>query len=278
MAGFLDLPLELRNQIYGMLLEEKLDPQIRGVMAVSESYVMKDLPLRCYRGLFRVCRQVYFEVKQAIHHMAASKELNYDLTITFSHGRPYFSLTWTRFPALSHTINHLFLNIDLRIGEPFRDGPLDTMIPHEHELAHLLEVSPENFATQLFDYIAILLKTLATLLSYGSTNFRVLYTEAMTLNIRTPTRAEIPHGQGHDPISSCRRMLVDRTEFSKLDDTMRSTLKATSKAFRAFDANQCDSLSPLIQIGSLRFATEGDVWGEGHNLVLAHDDFQWLKY
>jgi hypothetical protein len=258
MAGILDLPLELRNQIYGLLLEEKLDPQIRGVMAVSESYVMKDLPLRCYRGVFRVCRQVYFEFKRAIHHMAASKKLNYDLT--------------------SPIINHLFLSIDLRIGEPLRDGPLDTMIPHEHELAHLLEHSPDSFATQLFDYIAILLKTLATLLSYGSTDFRVLYTETMTLNIRTPTRAVVPHGQGHNPISTCHRVLVDRAEFSKLDDTMRSTLKATSKAFRAFDANQCDSLSPLIQIGSLRFATEGDVWGEGHNLVLAHDDFQWLKY
>ena len=278
MPRFLDLPLELRNYVYEVLLWDELKPQFRGVMVVSEQYVKCDLPLRCYRGILRVCRQIHCEFKQAIQHMVASKQLNYELDITFSHGRPYFSLTWIRFPSLSQTINHLFINVDLRTREPFRDGPNTPFIPHEHELSHLLEDSPESFAGQLFDYIAILLKTLATLLSHGDQNFSVLYTEGATLNFRTPTKVVVPVGSGHNLVDYSRRIRVDRAEARRLHDTMRNTLKATSKGFLAFNANECDRLFPLIQIGSLRFATEGEVWGEGHNLVLAHDDFQWLRY
>ncbi len=57
MTGFLDLPLELRNHVYELLLWDHLEPQFRGVMVVSEQYVKRDLPLRCYRGILRVCRQ-----------------------------------------------------------------------------------------------------------------------------------------------------------------------------------------------------------------------------
>jgi hypothetical protein len=277
MSRFLDLPLEIRNHVWDLLLHQSLDLQFRGVMVVSEPYIKKDLPLRCYRGVLPVCRQIYYEFKQAIQHMVASKKLNYDLTITFSHGRPYFSLTWLRFPALSPTINHLFINVALRTREPYRDGLMEASVPHEHELTHLLEDSPESFAGQLFDYIAILLKSLANLLSCGDPNFSVLYTECMTLNLRTPTKAVVP-GAGHNSIEPCRLVPVDREEAQKLHNTMQNTLKATSKGFRAFNAQECHTLFPLIQIGSLRFATEGEIWAEGHNLVLAHDDFQWLKY
>lgn len=278
MTGFLDLPLELRNYVYELLLRDDLNPQFRGVMVVSEQYIKSDLPLRCYRGLLRVCSQVYCEFKQAVQHTVASKRLNYELDITFSHGRPFFSLTWIWFPALSPTINHLFINVNLRTREPFGDALHAAIVPPEHQLTHLLEDSPESFAGQLFDYIAILLKTLANLLSQGNPSFSVLYTEVVVLNFRTPTKVVTPAGNSHNPVNDSRRIRVDKDEARRLHETMRNTLKATSKAFRAFDASQCDRLFPLIQIGSLRFATEGEVWGEGHNLVLAHDDFQWLRY
>ncbi|CAO2655980.1 Nn.00g047830.m01.CDS01 [Neocucurbitaria sp. VM-36] len=152
-------------------------------------------------------------------------------------------------------------------------------MPDEHELTHLLEDSPKSFAGQLFDYMAILFKTLADLLSYGNPNFSVLYTEVVTLNLRTPTKVITPLREGlHNIASYGRRIRVDRVAAQTLHDTMRKTLKATSQRFRPLNANECDRLFPLIQIGSLRFATEGQVWGEGHNLVLAHDDFQWLRY
>lgn len=247
-------------------------------MVVSEHYVKRDLPPRCYRGLLRVCRQVHSEFRLAIQHMVASKQLNYDLNVTFSHGRPYFSITWLRFPALSPTINHLFINVDLRTREPFREGSRASLIPHEHELAHLLEDSRKSFAVQLFDYIAILLKTLANLLAQGDPHFRVIYTEQMTLNFRTPTKVVVPVSSGHNLVNCSRRVPVNQEEATVLHETMRYTLKATSKDFKAFNANDCDRLIPLIQIGSLRFATEGEVWGEGHNLVLAHENFQWLRY
>ncbi|KAF2849924.1 hypothetical protein T440DRAFT_468975 [Plenodomus tracheiphilus IPT5] len=278
MTGFLDLPLELRNCIYDLLLRQELEPLFRGVMVVSEHYVKRDLPPRCYRGLLRVCRQVCREFKQAIHHMVATKQLQYDLNVTFSHGRPYFSITWLRFPALSPTINHLSINVDLRTQEPFREGSRVSLMPNEHELAHLLEDSPKSFAVQLFDYIAILLKTLANLLAKGNPHFRVIYTENLTLNFRTPTQVVVPLSSGHNLINSSRRVAVDSDEATRLHNIMRNTLKATSKGFQAFNADDCDRLFPLIQIGSLRFATEGEVWGEGHNLVLAHENFQWLRY
>ena len=300
MPGFLDLPLELRNHVYELLLTAESEPQFRGVMVVSEHYVKKDLPLQSYRGLLRVCRQIYYEFKHAIQHLAASKELVYELDVTVSHGRPYFSLTWIRLAALSPTINHLFINVDLRIREPFNASAIDAFVPHDHELAHLLEDAPESFAVQLFDYIAILLKTLATLLQHANPDFSVLYTEVMTINLRTPTRLLQPVLLMHNPVETVRRVGVpapsrdadeprprrrvrravgaDRTECSKLHGTMKSTLQATSKGFQAFDASACDTLFPLIQIGCLRFATEGQIWGEGHNMVLAHDDFQWLRY
>jgi hypothetical protein len=282
MTGFLDLPLELRNYVYELLLWQELVPSFRGVMVVSEHYVKEDLPLRSYRGLLRASRQMHHEFKQAIQHMMASKQLRYHLDVTFSHGRPFLSITWQRFPALSPTINELFINIDLRVREPFQVGEIsirnEPIIPHEHELAHLLEDSPESFAGQIFDYIAILLKTLANLLSQGDPTFGVMYIEKMTLNLRTPTKLITPVNSGHNLITHSRRVSVEPSEAHKLHETMRNTLKATSKGFRGFDANDCDRLSPLIQIGSLRFATEGEIWGEGHNLVLAHDDFQWLCY
>lgn len=273
MPGFLDIPLELRNQIYDILLHDVLDRQFRGVMVVSEPYVKYQLPLRCYRGLLRVCRQIHDEFKQAIKHMTAAKQLNYELDITFSHGRPFFSLTWIRFPALSPTINTMIINVDLRVREPFPAWGMtsEVSIPHDHELAHLIEDAPESFAEQMFDYIAILLKTLANLLSNGDPNFKVLYTEYMVVNFRTPTML--------DPRTSDPRQIhVNPDEARELLDTMRNTLQANAKAFQAFDAVKCELLSPLIQIGSLRFATEGRVWAEGHNMILAHDDFQWLRY
>lgn len=278
MTGLLDLPLELRNHVYELLLRQELAPSFRGVMVVSEHYVKADLPLRCYRGLLRVSRQLCGEFKQAIRHMVASQQLQYELNVTFSHGRPYFSITWMRFPALSPTINHLCINVDLRTREPFREGLHDSFVPHEHELAHLLEDSPASFAGQLFDYIAILLKTLANLLSRGDAAFGIIYTEMMTLNIRTPTQVVGPVEHGHNPVNALRRVPVDWAEAAKLHDTMRKTLEATSKGFQAFNASECNRLFPLIQVGSLRFATEGKIWGEGHNLVLAHENFQWLRY
>ena len=276
MTGFLNLPLELRNNVYDLLLHENLTPSFRGVMVVSEAYVKRDLPLKSYRGLLLVCRQTYQEFKNAIQHLAASKKLNYELDITFSHGRPYFSLTWQSFAALSPTINHLLINVDLRIQEPL--GTFSTSIPHDHELAHLLEDFSKSFAVQLFDYIAILLKSLFNLLLSGNLATSILYTESMTLNLRTPTRLTLSGGSHHNPHGCSRRIPVCKYEVSKLWATMRNTLQETSKRFQAFEARKCEGLFPRIQIGCLKFATENRVWGEGHNLILAERDFMWLKY
>lgn len=274
MTGFLDLPLECRNVVYDFLLREELEPHSRAMMVVSENYIKERLPLLVYRGLLRTCRKTYCELKQSIQHLVASKRMNYQLDITFSHGRPFFAMTWLQFPALSATVNSIFVNVDLRIREPFNYGGL-FQAPHDHELAHLIEDVPESFAVQLFDYIAILLKTFANLLSCGDSQFRLLYTENLILNFRTPTTTvrglEVPRAEQ-------RRVNVDPEEADDLLDTMQATLKSNAKAFQAFAADQCDLLSPLIQIGSLQFATEGAVWGEGHNLILAEYDFQWLQY
>lgn len=278
MAGFLELPLELRNHVYDLLLWQPLESSFRGIMVVSEHYVQRDLPLHCYRGLIQVCRQIRHEFKKAIEHMVASKQLQYDLNVIFSHGRPFFSIKWLRFPALSPTINRLCINVDLRTREPFREGIQESLVPHERELAQLLEDSPQSFAVQLFDYIAILLKTLANLLAQGDPYFRVIYTETMTLDFQTPTKIVVPVSSAHNLVDSSRRVPVNSEEAAKLHETMYNTLKATSKGFQAFNAKDCDRLIPLIQIGTLRFATEGEVWGEGHNLVLAHENFQWLRY
>jgi hypothetical protein len=280
MTGFLDLPLEIRNHVYDILLWEKLDPQLRGVMVVKECYVKRDLPIRSYRGLLRVCRQIHHEFKRAIDHMVAAKQLNYDLTMTFSHGRPFFSLTWSWFPALSPTINHLCINVDLRTQEPMTvPRSTELVVPDEHELALLLEEMPNNFAEQLFGYLAILLRSLASLLASGNTTFRILYTECVTFNLCTPTEPILPAGH-INPIYHCRRVPLDAEEARELHDIMQDTLKATSNWFKGFHAEDCNTLSPLIQIGSLRFATEGVVWAEGHNLVLpSHiDRFSWLLY
>ncbi|KAF1836131.1 hypothetical protein BDW02DRAFT_567329 [Decorospora gaudefroyi] len=272
MTGFLDLPLELRNHVYELLLGEELEPSFRGVLVVSEHYVRNDLPLRCYRGLLRVSRQIYQEFKQAIQHQVASKRLRYELDIAFSQGRPYFSLTWRQFAALSPTINHLFINVDLSIKNSLQNGSYDS------ELGHLLHHTPHCFAQQLFDYVAILLKTLANLGREGDPRSRVLYTESMTLNLRTPTKEVAVADGGPYPFKPSRRLRVDQTEAHSLHAAMRDTLQTTSKHFQPFNSNECDRLFPLIQIGCLRFAIEGEVWGEGNNLVLAHDDFQWLRY
>ena len=66
MTGFLDLPLELRNYVYDLLLHERLEPSFRGVMVVSEAYIKRDLPLKTYRGLLLVCHQTYHEFKTTI--------------------------------------------------------------------------------------------------------------------------------------------------------------------------------------------------------------------
>ncbi|KNG44827.1 hypothetical protein DDE82_001471 [Stemphylium lycopersici] len=112
--------------------------------------------------------------------------------------------------------HYLCINVDLRTREPLRDGPRESFVPHEHELAHLLEHSPTCFAKQLFDYIAIFLKTLANLLFQGNPRFSVLYTENMTLNLRTPTKVVALGGSGHNPITLSRRLRVDQAEAHRL--------------------------------------------------------------
>lgn len=285
MPGLLDLPVELRNYVYELLLGEELVPKSCGVMAVTEAYVKYDLPLRCYRGLLPTCRQINYEVKQAIQHIVALKQLNYDLNITFSHGRPFFSLTWLRFPALSPTINNMHIDVDLRTQEPFASRPYPTpyeglVVPDEHELALLIEEMPNNFAIQLFLYIRTLLLSFAKLLSCGSPHFRVLYTECLTLNLRTPTEAIGPSAHANHNYQSSLRFPVAADEARELLDTMLDTLKAESKQFLGLEASKCDTLSPLIQVGSLRFTIEGVLRAEGYNLVLpCHvQRFHWLKY
>ncbi|KAH7396531.1 hypothetical protein DE146DRAFT_40487 [Phaeosphaeria sp. MPI-PUGE-AT-0046c] len=285
MTGLLDLPVEIRNYVYEILLGEEVVPKARGVMVVTEAYVKHDLPLRCYRGLLPTCRQLNFEFKRAIQHVVALKKLNYDLNITFSHGRPFFSLTWLRFAALSPTINNINIDVDLRTQEPLASrtypSPFENLvIPDEHELALLIEEMPNNFAIQIFLYIRTLLTSIAKLLSSGSPHFRILYTECITLNLRTPTEAIGPPGHSSSSYPSCSRVLVERDEAQELLDTMQDTLKATSKWFPAWNASECDALSPLIQVGALRFMTEGVLRAEGYNLVLpCHvQQFHWLKY
>ncbi|OAK96148.1 hypothetical protein IQ06DRAFT_282644 [Phaeosphaeriaceae sp. SRC1lsM3a] len=285
MPGLLDLPVEVRNYVYEYLLAEDVVPKARGVMVVTETLVKHDLPLRCYRGILPACRQLNAEVKRAIQHIVVLKQLNYDLNIVFSHGRPFFSLTWLRFPGLSPTINNINIDVDLRTQEPLASSsyplPYETStVPDEHELALLIEEMPNNFAIQLFLYIRTLLTSIAKLLSSGSPDFRILYTECITLNLRTPTEASGPPGHSDNPYSSCRRVPVGQEEAQELLDTMLDTLKATSAWFPAWNASECDALSPLIQIGSLRFMTEGVLCAEGYNLVLpCHvQQFHWLRY
>jgi hypothetical protein len=280
MPTLLDIPVELRSQIYDILLSKPLTPQSRGVIAITEPYVIRDLPLLSYLGLLRTCRQLYHEFKRAIQHAAAAKTLTYAATMTFSHGRPFFSLVWNAFPALYATITCIRVNVDLRTQEPLTDPrSQDPIVPDEHELALLIEEMPNNFAEQVFGYIAVLLKALARLLAHGDDRFRVLYTECITLNLRTPTEAVLPAGHINS-IHHCSRVPVDREEARELHDTMQDTLKATSRWFEAFDAEDCGMLAPLIQVGVLRFETEGEVWAEGHNLVLpGHKKrFHWLLY
>ncbi|KAF2690088.1 hypothetical protein K458DRAFT_439181 [Lentithecium fluviatile CBS 122367] len=227
MTRFLDISLELRNHVYDLLIT------------------------------------TFFELKQAIRHLAVAKQLAYELHITFSHGRPYFSLTWVRLPALLQTINFMIINVDLRVCEPWNGLYDGDTVPHDYKQDHLLEDSPDSFARQLFDYIALLLKAPASLLSNGDSTFRVLFVETMILNFRTPTTLASSLAISN---TQRRRVRIKPEETLKLHDTMRHTLKANAKAFLSFDAAECGNLSPLIQIGSLCFATE------------AHDDFQWLCY
>ncbi|KAF2020847.1 hypothetical protein BU24DRAFT_403916 [Aaosphaeria arxii CBS 175.79] len=244
-------------------------------MLVTAKYVREHLPLRCYRGLLRACHQTYREVKQAIQHMHASKQLNYELSIAFSHGRPFFSLTWLRFPALSSVINNLVINVDLRLREPFSEAGTTPSMPADSDLLSLLEDNDLGFASHVFDYLAVLLKTLADLMFYRDPDSAVLYVEAVTLNLTRPTQM-VSSIHGTDVRS--RRVLVDREEAHGLDETMRTTLRTNVQGFGAFDASKCNTLTPLIQIGTLRFASDCTVWGKGHNLVIADKNFAWLKY
>ncbi|KAF2193411.1 hypothetical protein K469DRAFT_712160 [Zopfia rhizophila CBS 207.26] len=274
MVGLLDLPLELRNLIYDILLYEPLEPRPRGVLTIYERGVKDYLPLQCYRGLLRVNHQIYREFKEAIRHLSSSKQINYLLDFAFIHGRPFFSLTWIHFPALSPLINSITINIDLKVRDPFSSRVENRYFPSEWELDELLEDNPKSFASQLFDYAAILLKSLAGLLSYGDPGFNLLYIEAMTLNLRRPT---CPY-ESRDGPNYSRRQPVAEAEAKALGQTMRETLKDNAKGFSPFAATDCFKLSPLIQIGALKFASEGQLWGEGHNMVLAGDDFRWLHY
>jgi hypothetical protein len=208
--------------------------------------------------------------------MSSKQQLLYGLDIVFSHGRPYFSLTWLQFPALSPVINSMTVNVHLRLREPFSEveGPT---VPHEHELEHLIDYSPGSFARQLFDYIAILLKVLAGLMAQGNATFSLMYIEALTLNLGWPTQV-VPDSVQYLATLQPRRGKVGESEGRRIEAKMRNTLRNNVKAFAAFDAKDCSMLSPHIQIGSLRFATEGVVWGEGYNLVLADSDFKWLRY
>lgn len=304
MPGLLDLPIELRNRVYEYLFCEQLEPRPRGVMVVSEDFVQKHLPFLCYRGLLRACRQLRYEVKEAIRHKSVTNQINYELDLAFSHGRPYFSLIWRKFPGLSPIINSITVNVDLHLREPFAFAGPGVTVPDDHELVHLIfEDGNENFSRHSFHYIDALLRSLVRLMSQGDPGFRLLYTEAITLNLRRPTHTvyeqlaagAVPLGYGVGA-SEPRRVVVDPIEAEIMDNTMRNALKESVKAFKAFPAYKVDSLNPLIQIGSLRFATEGAIWGEGHNLILRKskasssvpypptDDepkplgFQWLQY
>ncbi|KAF1997377.1 hypothetical protein P154DRAFT_283241 [Amniculicola lignicola CBS 123094] len=276
MSCFLDLPGEVRDQIYAYFLQEPVQPRYHGVMIISERYVKFHLPLRPYWALLRTCRQMERDLWESIRHLTAKNEMNYLLNLTFSHGWPYFGLNWVEFPALSPLVNSITVNVDLRLREPFREAHVET-IPHEHELTHLLGQEPGNIVEQLFDYLAMLLKTLARLMLNRNTGSGQLYTELITLNFRTPTVLVSPNSMSL-VLRVQQRAPVAKEEAKEFDRMVRGTLKATVRKFGAFDARNCGTLFPLIQIGSLRFATEGQVWGQGNNMVLAEDDFQWLHY
>lgn len=62
---------------------------------------------------------------------------------------------------------------------------------------------------------------------------------------------------------------------------IKDTLKdEQTKCFSSMDAGVASELYPLIQFGKLQFASEGEVWAEGHNFVLNVEKgvFCWLKY
>ncbi|KAF2264689.1 hypothetical protein CC78DRAFT_224691 [Lojkania enalia] len=275
MAGFLDLSLELRNQIYEYFLYEPLEPKSQGSITIYAGFVRYHLPNRPIRHLLQVNRQIYSEIKDLSGHLHAASQLVYELDTTFYHGRPYFSLEWHRFPALHPIINAININVDLRLREP-RDM-IESRIPSEQELDQLL--GPNGFAKQLFNYISILLRTLVHLQSQADPAFRLLFAEAININLRRPTAPCIRPPSNSIERTEPERRPINIEEATRLLTTMRETLNATVKTFKAYDSRECDKLLPLIQIGALRFMTGGVVLGEGCNLVLVgKSDFRWLVY
>ena len=113
MPHFLDIPLEIRDHVYEILLAEPLEPRPRAVMLTNGRFITDDILLRNYRGLLSACQQTNREVKMAIQFLVTTKRLNYFINMAFSHKVPSPTLTWLHFPALSPTINHLCINIDL---------------------------------------------------------------------------------------------------------------------------------------------------------------------
>ncbi|KAF2116108.1 hypothetical protein BDV96DRAFT_491960 [Lophiotrema nucula] len=283
MPGLLDIPLELRNHVYEYLLAQDFIPQPRGVICLNERYIKSYFPPQCYRGLLHVCRQTYHEFKAAIQHEADANRLHYELTVEFNHGRPYYSLTWIRFPGLSPTINSLTINVDLHLREPYGDGSE----PGNADFMKLLEQPGRaNFAERLLDsHLPVLLSTLSGLLHDGLMKERVLYVENLTINLKWPTQyagtigSSLVNPRGREYQVTSGRVRVGEKEAKELDITMRRSLSLTVADFGAHVV-VLEHRAPekLVQIGCLRLATEGDVWATGNNLDLRDDKFGWLRY
>ena len=67
MTGFLDLPLELRNHAYELLLGEELEHYFCGVMVVSENYV-RTIYHFIVTAAFCAYADKYWELKQVVQH------------------------------------------------------------------------------------------------------------------------------------------------------------------------------------------------------------------
>lgn len=168
MPHFLEIPLEIRDHVYKILLAEPLEPRPRTVMPTNERFITDDIPLRNYRGLLSTCQQTHRKVKNAIQFLATTRRLNYFINMAFSHKVPYPTLTWLHFPTLSPTINPLCINIDLA------DSPqLGHILAVTVADCPLLDGETSNFAWRTFNYVAELLKALAILLKHGNPNSRM---------------------------------------------------------------------------------------------------------
>ncbi|ORX95142.1 hypothetical protein BCR34DRAFT_200521 [Clohesyomyces aquaticus] len=263
--GPLDLPQELRDEIYGFFLQEEIKPTPHRITLVSEQNVKDSLPLQSYTSLLSlllVNLQIRREVNEAIQHLFAGKLLKFELELTFLNGCSFFWVTWKQFTALSPIVNYVMININLCLGESIGD-----FLPNTNCLDDLLGNKEGDFAHEVFDYIIVLSKVLVSLLADQNPGNRKLTIELMILNIRHPT-VRLP---GSTPGSLGRRVKVGYKAAKIVVQNMKNSLRRSFGGLQVNNSSKCDPLLPHVHVVILRFTTKDGLWGEVHNVVFTGD-------